>query len=66
MIEVHNRFLLVVLDQGAKAFHSSRRRIDIGHTDGKGYSTRCRRHRCRGQILFMRETGISMMGVSVD
>ena len=66
MIEIHDGFLHVVFDQGAKAFHRSRRRIDIGHADGKGYTARRRRHRCSGHILFMRKTRISMMGVCVD
>src|SRR5215510_8915172 len=66
MVEVHDRFLLVILDQGAKALHSGCRWIDIRHADGKGDAARRRRHRCRGQILFVRETWVSMMGVCVD
>ena len=66
VVEVDDGVLAVMFDQRAVTLHRGRRRIDVGHADGRGHAAGGRGHGRGGDVFFVGETGIAMMGVRID
>ena len=66
VIKVDDGFLLVIFDKTSIAIHGRGRRIHVRHADRKGHAAGRGRHGSGGQILFVCEAWVSVMGVRVN